>query len=478
VTRARLLLAAAALAAVGVGSPAWSTPPACNPSSTGDRCPTRQFDYETETAIPSAAAVDHTRQIAVAAGQDQRRATAVAFDAKTSRQRWVQQLPVPGATSDTVLLDVAVHERTGRTFFGGYGFVDNQRTVATVHAVDTATGRLLWTAAEPVGVNFIDNVTRVQPSPDGKIVYALGERSIPSSDGGQHYAWRVTAHDAATGQIRWSWTLGGVVQALVNDAALSADGTTLLVTGYVYTEQDHWQVTALDTGRGTPRWTYRSRPHSTYSALAVDSTRGLVAIVANRQDNAEPGRIESSVRRLATGRVVWTTDLTTPSAWTLVNDVTFLGNRVVVAGYTVAADAPLLPVQDRETRPVVAAFGPQGGLLWRSSPPAPAGSATATGLTNSGGRLFAYGEQDDRALVQPTSPSGSAIVWRIDDTTGQTTWTGTTRGIGDGPHADLGERVVGAVPDGDGVLVLVRHADPDTTGVGSPHSYLFQHWAT
>jgi outer membrane protein assembly factor BamB len=477
VTRARLLLAAAAIAAAGVGSPAWSTPPACSPSSAADRCPSIQFDYETDTAIPASAAVDQTRQIAVAAGQDQRRATAVAFDVMTSRQRWVQHLPVPGATSDTVLMDVAVHERTGRTFFGGYGFVDDQRTVATVHAVDTETGRLLWTAAEPVGASFIDNVTRVLPAPDGRIVYALGARSIPSSDGVQHYTWRVTAHDAATGQVRWSWTLPGVVQALVDDAGLSADGTTLLVTGYVYTDQDRWQVTALDTSRGTPRWTYRSPPHSTHSALAVDSARSLVALAANRSDGSDPSRVETSVRRLTTGRAVWTTELTTPNAWTLVNDVTFLGDRVVVAGYTVAADAPLLPVQDRATRPLLAAFGPQGSLLWRSSPPAPAGSATATGLTDAGGRLFAYGEQDDRALVQPTSPAGSALVWRIDDTTGGTLWTGSTRGIGDGPNADLGERVVGSVPYGDGVLVLVRHAAPDATGVRSPHSYLFQRWA-
>src|SRR4051812_22946227 len=139
-TRARMLLAAAAVVTVALGTPAWPTPPACTASSSAERCPASQMEYRTSSAVPAAVAFDHGREIAIAAGQDNRRATAVAFDAKTGGQRWIQHLAMPGATSDTVLLDAAVHEPTGWTFLGGYAFVDNDHTEASVHALDTSTG--------------------------------------------------------------------------------------------------------------------------------------------------------------------------------------------------------------------------------------------------------------------------------------------------------------------------------------------------
>ena len=159
----------------------------------------------------------------------------------------------------------------------------------TVHAVDAATGRLVWTGEHPFPTgHHIDAASRITPAVHGGRVYTQG------GEDGTFYAL-----DAATGEEAWQAEVGGyfeeapavlegVVYLTVVDRAYAFDEATgellwsvsvdtvelfpwrfpaLVVDGIYYLAPGDY-VHALDAATGEELWRYRAHELSTLPVVA------------------------------------------------------------------------------------------------------------------------------------------------------------------------------------------------------------------
>jgi outer membrane protein assembly factor BamB len=108
-----------------------------------------------------------------------------------------------------------------------------------LRALDAATGQLRWTYSPSDG--FSAGFANIYQS--GEVV---SDGTVYAETGGGHTMLR--ALDAATGSIRWSYPIA-VPVAPVALAPVAAGGT-------VYVARADHTVLALDAATGKPRWTY------------------------------------------------------------------------------------------------------------------------------------------------------------------------------------------------------------------------------
>lgn len=140
---------------------------------------------------------------------------------QSGQPRWVRSASEDGAERAVVMAP------SGHSYVGGYLMADDDRASSVLTALDTVSGRHVWRYVSAPGAHFIDTVLHTLLSPDARTVYAVGVQALPgSAQVWQRSTWRVTAHDAASGRIRWSWSLPGVNQASVTAAALPRTAST------------------------------------------------------------------------------------------------------------------------------------------------------------------------------------------------------------------------------------------------------------
>jgi hypothetical protein len=146
---------------------------------------------------------------------------------------------------------------------------------ATV-AYDGASGRQLWAARysgpQGSGLHF---GTTVATSPVSPIAVVSGQ-----SDGGGHdYDWATLAYDTTTGEQRWVQRLSTpqIQLEFATDAAVSADGTTAVLTGvsggnnptgYRDLNRSPGITVAYQLSDGGPQWTARDYGNDTSDSFS------------------------------------------------------------------------------------------------------------------------------------------------------------------------------------------------------------------
>ncbi|MEU6688115.1 serine/threonine-protein kinase, partial [Streptomyces sp. NPDC046832] len=159
-----------------------------------------------------------------------------ALDAATGTPRWTYTTEITSLLRKLILA-------TG-SGFSSPAVVDGTVYIGSadekVHALDAATGTLLWT--HTTGGRVFSSPAVV----DGTVY-------IGSND------YKVYALDAATGTPRWTYTTRGEVRS-----------SPAVVDGTVYIGSDDDKVYALDAATGTPRWTYTTRGEVRSSPAVVD----------------------------------------------------------------------------------------------------------------------------------------------------------------------------------------------------------------
>ena len=141
---------------------------------------------------------------------------------------------------------------------GGTAYVGSDN--GTAYALNAATGQVRWTYT-PAGNLGADAVPTITVA--GSTVY-VGS------------TFKVYALDAATGQVRWTYTPFGPVDGASGGVAVAG------YTAYV-SDSDDYQVYALDAATGRVRWIYGapgaptlSSPAAAGSAVYVSSANGTV----------------------------------------------------------------------------------------------------------------------------------------------------------------------------------------------------------
>lgn len=137
----------------------------------------------------------------------------------------------------------------------------NQDMLVAAH--DATTGALLWEDRYDGPGGPHDRARRVLVSPDGATVYVVGGGCMAPTTAEinctSNYDVLVVAYDARTGARRWERAHGGPGEQQPMDAALSPDGTALLIAGYSSpvagpSNQRDALALSLDVTDGRLRW--------------------------------------------------------------------------------------------------------------------------------------------------------------------------------------------------------------------------------
>ena len=456
------------LLALLIAPPTSAQPPACTPSATR-RCPLLQAEHRGGSPTPYALATDRGRRLAIAAGQDSLRPALVAFDTRSGQRRWAYSTEERGQSRSVVI------SSNGVAFVGGQVSDQKDRATSTLTALDAGSGRPVWRHRFPQGPHILDFVLNTLLSPDQRTVYTAGVQALSTPpEGPQRYTLRVTAHDSTNGHVRWTWALPGVKQAGLTGVALVADGRQLLLSGWTFTHASGARVLALDTTTGRTRWQGET-PMGNLGSLAVNQRGDLVA-TATEVGGPNLVTVQLAVRRTSDGRLLWQRRLGDPENHMLPGGLAFSGDHLISGGHLQQAVSGPVSLTPRRVVPLALAHDSTGRELWRTTLPSPSGAATADRVTAFGDRVYVSGEQDDRPLVQVGTLQGSAMLWRVDPISGLVRWTGVTRGTGDPPQWDVGQRTVGVVAGPEEVWSLVRHRDPEPGGGTTASAFLLQRW--
>jgi sugar lactone lactonase YvrE len=356
----------------------------------------------------------------------------------------------------------------------------------------------IWVARFNGPAGALDQANAVAYSPDGSRVYVTGSTGTSA---GSDYA--TAAYDAETGSRLWGKPFAGALNA--NDSAtamvLSPDGTTLYVTGNVYTDtMFDFGTVAYQAATGRRLWTalWDDADHGTdYAASIAVSPDGTKVFVTGQ--NWGPGSFPIAYATVAyaagTGAQLWQAAYDPGAGWDQPNALAVdpSGTLVFVTG---ESDAGTATGFDYATVAYAAATGHQ---QWVARFDGNQGSDEAfaiavthvavfvTGFEYAGARLYDYatvayvlstgsrlwastysgpGFSSDQATAVVASPDESAVFVTGSSAngatgadyatvayaaaTGQQAWVGVLTGPGlhpDAPHA------IGVSPDGTRVVV-------------------------
>jgi putative pyrroloquinoline-quinone binding quinoprotein len=161
---------------------------------------------------------------------------------------------------------------TQRSFRISFVVAAISTTLLGLSALPSSAASVGWATSYPGG-HLIANAA----SPDGSTVFATGWIGV-----GDARTFLTIAYDAATGQQLWAKPYGGGQSDLGASLAVSADGSTLFVTGAHTIDQRtldiDWATIAYDTANGDVVWS------RTYDAPAVDESDDRAAAVALSPD--------------------------------------------------------------------------------------------------------------------------------------------------------------------------------------------------
>jgi outer membrane protein assembly factor BamB len=202
--------------------------------------------------------------------------TTIAYDAATGTARWTQPTP---SGSGYVLGTIAVSPDGSTVFVSGY---NNNTGGAVTIAYSAATGATQWTQQDP----GVDGAASLAVSPDGSKLYLMNGDSV------------IVAYATATGHRMWATSsIGDATVA----GALSADGSTVVITGF-------YATAAYNAVTGAQLWVrhYGSNSKIIHTSSAAVSSDGSLVYVGGY--GGHKGFIGDVVRAYdgATGATRWT----------------------------------------------------------------------------------------------------------------------------------------------------------------------------
>ncbi len=242
----------------------WSGVPAGGPASppcsaTGSQAWVSRFNnpdhlYAQDQATDLAVSPDGAQVIVTGRSQDVDDVygyATVAYDASDGQGAWARRYAVPGAPSgyNFGAAALAISPDSSRVFVTGTSQDSSGDLDYATIAYATAAGGDLWLKRYDGPANDFDIANALALSADGSSVFVTGQ------SWGTDYDYATVAYSAADGAPRWSKRYNGVAGGYDNAQALivSPDGTTVFVTGESWrnaaTGNSDYATLAYSTGR-------------------------------------------------------------------------------------------------------------------------------------------------------------------------------------------------------------------------------------
>jgi len=225
-----------------------------------------------------------------------------AYDSKTGRILWAVRRRGAGQLDTTK--DIAVSPDGSRVFVTGTTYPAHDLQWATA-AYDADTGQELWFVTYRAS-DFGNFARRMLVSPDSATVYVVGDVDAGAGD------FTTIAYSASTGAELWTAIYDGPSQSddFVRDAAISPDGSTVVVAGASSEGVEYYDQAAVayDAETGTQRWAwqYAGSAHGFDEAYGVtvspDSSNVYVTGYVDEMTGEHFGTFAIDVR---TGEQLW-----------------------------------------------------------------------------------------------------------------------------------------------------------------------------
>jgi WD40 repeat protein len=168
-------------------------------------------------------------------------------------------------------------------------------------AYDARTGTTLWYVVRNASSSF-EIARDVVVSPDGSVVYVIGEEGI------QGYISTV-AYSTATGSELWAVTYDGPVYDEVFDATISPNASTLLLTGGSYEDAEYWNyaTVAYDARSGSELWVakYAGSGHLDDRAFGVRVSPDGSKVYVTGHTYGSDYHFGTFALAASTGAVIW-----------------------------------------------------------------------------------------------------------------------------------------------------------------------------
>lgn len=220
----------------------------------------------------------------------------IAYSAATGVTLWARQYTADGADSPVTMAVTADGSAV-------YVMTQDYRTLA----YRAATGRFLWASpAKGLGSNSFAAAGAL--APDGSRLYVTG---VSLGKNGEEY--QSVAYDAATGAMVWVRRLAGPAAGISYNAtsvAVSRDGSTVLVAGYVNGGAGSNPIVGYDSTTGATVWTKQWLPTSSgycceTVSLGVSPNGSTMFVTGVGGGGFNPGFYETQAREVSTGALVW-----------------------------------------------------------------------------------------------------------------------------------------------------------------------------
>jgi DNA-binding beta-propeller fold protein YncE len=331
----------------------------------------------------------------------------IAYDASTGEQKWVARYSGPGKAIDTAIA-IGVSPDGTAVFVTGVSPGTGTGTDYATVAYDSLTGTELWVARFSSPGRSRDSAEDLAVSPDGATVFVTGSSEGPGSDG---VDFATVAYDAATGGQDWVARYNGPVND--NDLpfalALSPDGGTLFVTGYITgSNSSDIGTIAYDAVTGSRRWVavHDGPLHGSDIGYALAISPGGETVYVTGLVSVSPSYnwdYATVAYDAATGNELWVTDYDGPGN----QEDTPYAIAVSPDGGTVFVTGSSQTTVYENDYATVAYDATTGAQQWaaRFGRPNLYGSAKAVTISPDGGIVYVTG------IMQVTYTSGATVAY-------------------------------------------------------------------
>jgi outer membrane protein assembly factor BamB len=381
-------------------------------------------------------------------------------------EQWVQRYDGPGNGLDDAGA-LAMSPDGGTAYLTGHSLGDGTGFDMATLALDTATGARRWVARVDGPDSGTDEGRAVAPTPDGALVVTAG---YVAAGGDQDIA--VAAHDAATGDLRWSVTYD-LARGFDLGLGLAVAAGRAYVAGLSEAPGGDWDATilALDAATGARAWATQLGGAGQQRAHAVAVTPDGSFVVVAGLSEAAPGMAMLLTAGLdaATGAVRWTALDGGPSQ---IGDPDSDAQLALLDGATLVASAAGQGADGTLDIHVVARDAATGALAWAARHAQPEGVDRPHALAVAPWVVLVAG------ATEPKGDGGSAdyVTFALNAANGEELWAARFNGLGSRTDRAL---ALAVSPDGARVFVAGEsfgtpaeiHVNPIDAGAGTGLDY-------